>query len=694
MNDKSQKLIFAVVVGLILCLAGSGRQRSAQAADDSRDAGARSVKNIDSGWKFAPVDDGRAGPWQEVDLPHSWNVDDTLDGDFTYRQGVGLYQKTIELDTVSGSRFFLRFEGANEKARVTINGTEVGRHLGGYTAFAFEITELVRPGANVIEVEVDNSLDREIMPLYCDFNFWGGIYRSVHLITTGKDCIAVTDHASPGVFVTQKNVTSESAQIELMARVSASVATGLNVRYQVLDASGAKVMTLDAAPIPAGDWLEARSSATIATPHLWNGVADPYLYTVRAQLYSGEEMVDAVETSLGLRHFSVDANKGLFLNGEPYRIQGVCRHQDREGKANALSDADHEEDFAIIREMGVNAVRLAHYPQADKAYSICDREGILVWAEIPFIGPTGDRTGVFLKSDAFQANIKSQMVEMVRQNYNHPSILFWGLFNELAPPGDPTELVNELNDLAHQEDPTRLTTAATFRKGELNDASDLLCWNRYHGWYYNTSQSFGAWADKQHREHPGRRLCLSEYGAGASVNQHSEFDVFVSTVGTVSSWHPQNWQAHVHEQHWPMIAERDFLWGSFLWNMFDFGVVRRREGDRPNVNDKGLVSYDRQIRKDAFYYYKANWNHEPMIHIADKRFTRRRLPAIEVKVYCNAGPVELTVNGKRVAMADEGYNVWVAKQVMLRPGVNKVTASATGVDGAVVTDSCEWKFLR
>ncbi len=658
---------------------------SGPSAPAAGDGAARSVEKISAGWEFAEYEDGKAGKWEKVDVPHTWNAHDTIDGDFTYRMGQGLYKKDLEIDLDSDQRYFLRFEGVNEKARVWVNSSEVGSHKGGYTAFAFEITDLVKDGSNHIEVLADNSFDREIMPLYCDFNFYGGVYRDVHLISTGRDLIAVTDHASPGVYVSQKEVSRERADLEFMARVS-SDSGDLKLRFSVIDGEGRTLDTAETDLERAGEWLEGVASLSIKSPRLWNGVSDPYLYLARAELVSGGQVVDAVDQPLGLRFFHVDPDQGFFLNGEKYRVKGVNRHQDREGKGNAISREDHEEDFALIREMGANAVRLAHYPQADYAYSICDREGILVWAELPFIGMTGDVTGVFLDSPAFRENLKTQLTELIRQNYNHPSILFWGLFNELSPPGDPYQLIGELNGLAHEEDPYRLTTAATFRKAAFNDVTDLICWNKYFGWYYNRPGKFASWIDEEREEHPDRLLCMSEYGAGGSVKQHSEMDYPVFAFGP---WHPENWQARVHERHWEMISEREYLWGSFLWNMFDFSVVSRREGDRPNINDKGMVTFDRKEKKDVFYFYKANWSDEPVVHITDKRF-KYRAPFIEVKVYSNLTDLTLEINGKPVEMDSRGYGVYIAKNVWLAPGTNRVVASGKKVDGRIMIDECEW----
>jgi beta-galactosidase len=675
----------ALVLGALAALVGRERVQAAPGLD----GGPRQVESLNPGWQYAPVDNGVTGAWQEVNLPHSWNAQDTLDGDHKYRMGVGLYRKEILLDPRPDRRYFLRFEGANIKSWVSINGKPAGEHRGGYTAFAYEITGLVAPGKNLIEVKVDNSFDREIMPLYCDYNFYGGIYRNVWLIATGKSAIAVTDHASSGVYLTPREVSPEKADLEFLARLSAPEAAVLAVRFTVLDATGAEVKTVEAAPVPAGDWLEARAALTLDSPRLWNGVADPYLYRVRAELLSGGQVVDAVEQPLGLRYYRVDAERGFFLNGRSYRLHGVNRHQDREGKANAIGAEDQEQDFALMREMGVNAVRLAHYPQADLAYSICDRSGIAVWAELPFIGRMGDSTGIFLDSPKFRDNLKLQLVELIRQNYNHPSIVVWGLFNELSPPGDPTPLLRELNALAHQEDPHRLTTVATMMEGTMDDVTDLTCWNQYWGWYYGLADSFAAWADAQHRGHPQRRLCMSEYGAGASIVQHSELNYNVYTQG---HWHPENYQAYVHEKLFAAMAERKYFWATFLWNMFDFGVVKRDEGDRPNINDKGMVTFDRQVKKDVFFFYKANWNPEPMIYITNRRFTERRSPLIEVKVYCNAGPVALTVNGIEVKMEPRGNSVYTAR-ALLRPGKNEVTATAAAADGRALSDHCVWKFL-
>ncbi len=648
----------------------------------------RSTKNIDKDWQFALLDDDKPGQWQTIDLPHSWNALDTMDGDKKYRMGKGIYKKEIQGRFDPEYRYYIRFKGANEKTLVKINGKQAGSHKGGYTAFAFEISDLLIDGKNLIEVTVDNTLDHEIMPLYCDFNFYGGIYRSVDIIVTRKDAIAVTDYASSGVYISQKHITKDKAELGLLARVSAKSADDLKVVFQISDNEGDLVKTVNATLRPAGEWLEAGADVTIADPHLWNGMADPYMYTVKTMLIKNRDTLDQVEEKIGLRYFHVDSEKGFFLNGEKLVLKGVNRHQDREGKANALSQDDHEEDFALIREMGANAVRLAHYPQAETAYSICDRTGLIVWAEIPFIGPVGKLSGTFLKSPEFSRVLRQQLVEMIRQNYNHPSILFWGLFNEIAPPGNPTDLVAELNALAKKEDPNRLTTAASFMEKPFNDVPDLICWNQYHGWYYGLPSGFGPWLDCQHRKHPERKLCMSEYGAGGSIKQHSHFDYPVMPFGR---WHTENWQAHLHEKHLAMISERDFLWGSFLWNMFDFSVVRRNEGDRPNINDKGMITFDRGDKKDVFYLYKANWNDEPIIHITDKRFTKRLIPRTEVKVYCNSGTPKVVVNGKDISMKSEGYSIFTG-HALLKPGGNKVSASAETGDGQIITDECEWRL--
>ncbi|MDR1274414.1 MAG: glycoside hydrolase family 2 protein, partial [Odoribacteraceae bacterium] len=380
----------------------------------------------------------------------------------------------------------------------------------------------------------------------------------------------------------------------------------------------------------------------------------------------------------GIRRYAVDPERGFFLNGKRVQLRGVCRHQDRAEIGNALLPAHHREDMEIIREMGVNAVRLAHYPQDQLVYDLCDEQGLVVWAEIPFVGPGGYRDKGFVDQPSFRTNGRQQLVELIRQNYNHPSICFWGLFNELKEEGDnPLEYLRELRELARQEDPSRVTTSATNQEGAINRVTDLIAWNLYFGWYGGTPASIGAWADRTRVAYAGTPIGISEYGAGGSIlHQQEELKQPVAN----SYWHPENWQAYFHEEHWKAIDQRPFLWGSFVWNMFDFGAAHRAEGEIKGKNDKGLVTFDRKVKKDAFYFYKANWNHsDPFVHITGRRLTERTATPRAIKVYSNLPEVELFVNGRSRGKRHGEYGIFSWEGVALDPGKNHVTARAGGV---------------
>jgi len=409
-------------------------------------------------------------------------------------------------------------------------------------------------------------------------------------------------------------------------------------------------------------------------PHLWNGQKDPYLYTVKTQLVKNGAVVDEVSQPLGLRFFHVDPEKGFFLNGEHLQLKGVCRHQDRPGLGNAVSDVHHEEDVAIMEEMGANAVRLSHYPQDPYLYHLLDQKGIIVWSEIPFVGPGGYRDKGFVNQESFKKNGKQQLVEMIRQQINHPSIVMWGLFNELKEQGDnPVEYVKELHALSHQEDPSRITVAASNQEGDLNELTDIIAWNKYFGWYGGNPSSIGKWADRKHREMPDTPIGVSEYGAGASL-YHQQEELIQPAPN--SYWHPENWQTHFHEGHWIAIDQRPFIWGSFIWNLFDFGAAHRTEGEVPGKNDKGLVTFDRKDKKDAFYFYKANWNQaEPMVYIADRRVNKRTKAEQTIKVYSNQKQVELWVNGHKIGKATGDYARFYF-DVSLKSGENTIVAKA------------------
>lgn len=617
-------------------------------------AGERKVIMLNDDWQFRLSTQTDGNKTRRVDLPHTWNTQDALSGDANYHRGIGNYTKKLFVPTSwKGKRLWLRFEGANSVAHLFVNGQLVTVHKGGYEAWVADISERVDYGKeNTLLVRVNNAENLDVMPLVGDFNFYGGLYRGVSLLLLDAVHIAPDVYASPGVYVTTNTVTDKQANVDVQVLVNNAESSAQTPRLKVEILNGEKVVAQSENSIEiAGNEHGKRVTVPleVANPHLWNGVNDPFLYTVRVTL-SGARGNDEVCQPLGIRTYSVDPERGFLLNGKPYRLHGVNRHQDRAEVGNALQPWHHEEDAALMKEMGVNCVRLAHYPQATYFYDLMDKLGIVVWAEIPFVGPGGYGDKGFVDTEAFKENGKQQLKELIRQHYNHPSICFWGLFNELKYYGDnPVSYIKELQKLAHEEDSTRLTTSASnVWEGDMNLITDVQAFNRYDGWYGSTPKTLASFLDKWHREHPDRPPGISEYGAGASV-YHQQDSLKQPAPG--SWWHPENWQTYYHMENWRIMAARPWIWGTFVWNMFDFGAAHRTEGDRPGINDKGLVTFDRKVRKDAFYFYKANWNKAPMVYLADKRALHNKKGKTDLLVFSNCGEVTLWMNGKKVATA-------------------------------------------
>lgn len=636
---------------------------------------------LNNDWNFRFSHQVQKGTEVRVDLPHTWNAQDALSGKIDYKRGIGNYEKNLFIRSEwKGKRLFIRFEGVNNIADVFVNRRHIGEHRGGYGAFIFEITGKVEYGKeNSILVRVNNGEQLDIMPLVGDFNFYGGIYRDVHLLITDETCISPLNYASPGVRLIQDSVSHKYAKVRAVVDLSNGDSGNREVELNVRLLDGQRVVKEGTKKVNLSGNAAMQQEFTfeIDQPHLWNGRQDPFLYQAEVTLSRNGQMVDRVTQPLGLRFYRIDPDKGFFLNGKHLPLQGVCRHQDRSEVGNALRPQHHEEDAALMLEMGVNAVRLAHYPQATYFYDLMDKNGIIVWAEIPFVGPGGYNDKGFVDLPAFRANGKEQLKELIRQHYNHPSICVWGLFNELTELGDnPVEYIKELNVLAHQEDPTRLTTSASNQMGDLNFITDAIAWNRYDGWYGGTPADLGKWLDRMHKDHPEICIAISEYGAGASI--YHQQDSLVKTVST-SWWHPENWQTYYHIENWKTISSRPYVWGSFVWNMFDFGAAHRTEGDRPGINDKGLVTFDRKVRKDAFYFYKANWNgEEPMLYLTGKRNTARTQRLQTIIAFTNQSGAELFVNGKSYGKATpDSYAILEWKNVELQPGENEIKVVST-----------------
>lgn len=662
--------------------------RSSAAGAAVPPAGTPSRRSIalEHGWKFAKRDVAGAeavgfddGAWTAVSLPHTWNALDGQDGKNDYYRGAGWYRVHVTVPaTERGRRLYVEFDGANIVTDVYVNGTRAGQHRGGFARFRFDVTSSVKPGEdNLIAVRVSNAteLSTTVAPVTADFTFFGGLYREARLVSVDEVHFDMDHFGSSGVVGVPRSVSKQSASVAVRASVTNAGASAVSARVT------ATLLAKDGSAVTAGDVEVTMAPATttdvlvpltVGHPHLWNGLADPYLYRLRLEMKNGVEVVDHVVEPLGFRTFVFDDESGFSLNGAHVPLQGVNKHQDRLNKGWAVSAADLDEDMTILRDLGANAVRLAHYQHAQHFYDLCDEQGVLVWAELPLVNfiPAGA---------AFADNAKQQLLELIRQNANHPSIVMWSLSNEVVSGEPALHLMTDLNALAHREDPARPTALATNYEpdGPITKAADLLGVNRYFGWYTGKPTDIGRDLDGAHQV-AGRPLSLSEYGAGAGISIH--------TKNPTKLDHSEEYQSSLHEIHWKFIRARPYLYGSFVWNLFDFAVDGRDEGEAPGRNDKGLVTYDRKTKKDAFYWYKANWSTEPVVYITERRWQARPAGGYAVKIYSNAPSVTLVVNGVPQALRTASDHVFLWKDVELRKGPNTLAASAK-FDSEMVTDT-------
>ncbi|WP_143305898.1 glycoside hydrolase family 2 protein [Chitinophaga vietnamensis] len=640
---------------------------------------------INKDWTFRFAYDARKNaPLQHVQLPHTWNAGDVAAGKMDYYRSTGIYNKTIHADPAwKGKRIFLFMEGANSVADVFVNKQLVTEHKGGYTAFCTEITAYLQEGRdNQLTVQVSNAYRNDVLPLSGDFNVYGGIHRPAWLIVTEPNCITPLDFASPGVYVQQQRVSAKEAQVQVTTKLSLRRTAGLQLRTLITDPQQKEIATITT---PVQDSI-VRQPITLPHPHLWNGRKDPYLYKVTVQLLQDKQVIDEIVQPLGLRYFSVDADKGFSLNGVNTALRGFGRHEDVAGKGSALDHADQQKDMQLIMECGANAMRLTHYPHSNYFYELADSNGIILWTEIPLVGPGGYTGTGYVNSGALQQQARQLLTELIRQQYNHPSICFWGLFNELKLDyDDPVPFIDSLNALAKAEDPARLTTCASFLdNGKFNQCSDVIAWNKYYGWYGGHFEEIGTWADSIHHLFPHKPIAVSEYGAGANIAQHTES---LQSPDPGGPFHPEEWQTAYHEKNWEELSRRPFIWGKFIWALNDFGSAIRDEGSIKGLNDKGLVTYDRSTRKDAFYFYKANWSEEPVLYITERRNTIRKQEKANIKVFTNAAAAELFVNGRSMGKATtDTFRRATWQQVPLRPGQNRITVQAIR-NGQVLNDT-------
>lgn len=581
----------------------------------------REITKIMKGWEFTGPD----GTTTTVDLPHTWNARDGQDGGNDYWRGTCIYRTRFaapQFNTAS-QQVWIQFDGVNASAHVVLNGSPVCNHDGGYSTFRANITELLRD-ENQLTVEVDNSKNDRVYPQKADFTFYGGIYRDVSLMVVSKNHFTLDYFGGSGIRITP-TVQGADASVQVTTWHDGEG----EVSIELLDAAGNTVATGKGPDI----------TLTIFNAHLWNGVKDPYLYSCKARLVVNGTVEDETTTRFGVRSFKVDPKKGFFLNGKSYPLHGVSRHQDRKGLGNAITREMHDEDMALIKEIGANTIRLAHYQHDQYFYDLCDEVGMVVWAEIPYISehmPNG------------RENTISQMKELIIQNYNHPCIVCWGVSNEITiSTKDKKDMLDnhrQLNDLCHEMDKTRLTTLACYAMcGPFNRSAhitDMVSWNLYLGWYVPGFILNDLWMGFFHLCFPNRPFGYSEYGAEGMPNLHS--------THPHRGDHTEEYQAKYHEYMLRCFKRHPWMWATHVWNMFDFAADARDQGGEPGMNHKGLVTFDRKTKKDSFYLYKAWWSDEAFVHICSKRFVERTGSTATVKVYSNQSTVALYVNGNKV----------------------------------------------
>ena len=619
----------------------------------------RNILNLNTAWAFrkdcAQAPEAISADWEIVNVPHSWNAVDGQDGGADYFRGKCCYAKElVKAELPAADKYYLEINGANSSADVFVDGKLLAHHDGGYSTWRVDLTEGLQE-KSLVAIIVDNAANETVYPQMADFTFYGGLYRNVNLVCVSNVHFDLETWGTPGIHVTPI-VDGQNAKVTVEVFV---VNQGdAQIRYALCDKEGNTV----AAAVTA----DTKAEFVIENVHLWNARKDPYLYTAKAELISGEEVLDDVCARFGCRFYEIDPEKGFILNGVPYPLRGVSRHQDRWGFGNALLPEHHKEDMELICEVGATTIRLAHYQHDQYFYDLCDEYGQVVWAEIPYISrhmPTG------------RENTVSQMKELIIQNYNHPSIVVWGLSNEITMGGasDPDLLENHhiLNDLAHEMDKTRLTTMAVVSMCDKNEAyvriPDTVSYNHYFGWYGGTTDMNGPWFDDFHAAYPNQPIGVSEYGCEA-LNWH--------TSEPRQGDYTEEYQAYYHEELIKQLFTRPYLWATHVWNMFDFGADARNEGGENGQNHKGLMTFDRSYKKDAFYAYKAWLSDEPFVHICGKRYVDRVEDVTKVTVYSNQETVELLVNGEsigKVKAADHFFYFDV-------PNVGQTTITAIAGD--------------
>ncbi len=584
----------------------------------------RKTINWNDNWIF-----NKEGREEKITIPHTWNAEDGQTGPDPYYRGVCTYKKNFERPVLeSGQRAYLEFRGVNSSCQVSVNGKELINHDGGYSTFRVDMTdELV--DENELVVSVSNEPNDRVYPQRADFTFYGGIYRDVYLVIVDENHFDLDYYGGNGLYLTP-SLTEIGAEVEVTAYVTGSADKVLIS----IDSVGEEILIVS----ETDGKRAAKGTIKISEPHLWNGLKDPYLYRVSATLIKGDKECDRIYDRFGIREFKVDPEKGFFLNGVSYPLHGVSRHQDRAGVGNALTKEMHKEDMDLILSMGANSIRLAHYQHDQYFYDLCDEKGIVAWAEIPYIT---------VHMDTGRENTISQMKELIAQNYNHASIMCWALSNEITLQGVTEDLLENhriLNDIVHEMDPKRFSAMANLflldTDSELVTLPDIRGYNLYYGWYVGEVTDNDKWFDDFHKKHPHVAIGLTEYGADSVISLQSP--------KPQKGDYTESYQALYHEHMLEMFSTRPYIWGTYLWNMFEFAAAGRDEAGDPGKNHKGVISFDRKHKKDAYYIYKAWWTTEPFVHICGRRYHDRIEETTEIKVYSNQEKVTLFVDGKEL----------------------------------------------
>jgi beta-galactosidase len=736
---------------------GGGDHSGAPDATTPNATEIRTVKSLAQGWRFVQDDaltdkDALANEgnnWSSVTLPHTWNATDaasiaqTGPNTIGYKRGKGWYR--LEFDhNGDGATQWLQFDGACIVADVWLNGEKLGQHRGAFTAFRFDVTGKLNPGKNVLVVKTDNSAATSdasltaIAPLAGDFNMSGGLYRGVSLLVTSdaahfalNEPVVSSDPsgndvtqfvAGAGVYARTLSVDSGAATIKVLAKVKNDSAVGgdYTVTASLLEADGEtlKASVQQKISLEGGTEEQTLMNLAVNQPHLWQGLEDPYLYKLVVELKNDAGSIsDKVIQDFGVRQMVFDPDKGFFLNGKSTPLHGVNMHQDYLGKAWAISDEDTDESFALIKELGANTLRSSHYPHASYTYQQAARLGLVVMPELPFVNASSLDCNGDPEATGFAANARLQLQELIRQQYNHASIGLWSIGNETNMSGgscghttdnnNVTSLLRSLHSLAKAEDPGRPTTLANHIDNpgtqNISDAgiTDIYSVNRYYQWYASVSETqLALHLDDVHAQNPTQPLGVSEYGAGAALTHHTDNPyggrvcILDTTGRSRICYQPEEYAGYVHEKNYAALVGKEYLYGTYIWNMFDYGSGLRHEGDIGAANTKGLVTFDRKTRKDPFFFYKANWSKEPVTYIAGRRYTQRAYPVADIKLYSNASEVTLSVNGVAVGAktaADCPLRVCEFKGINLAAGANSITALGTH-SGKTVTDTVTWNL--